>query len=181
MIADLHGVGLTFGFSRGPAHNGTPIMMPRPAAAVQWTRSHGCRRGKSQQKATAGGCKPELCPAAMSSTECNGGHDVTESPAAKSHAATSSRQRNASSSQEARRFGGCLRIVSGCHEARRVSRQQRIGRRRCQRIRSQFGSEETQQQARGLENTQSNAARHHDPLATSSAAHPDATKRESAI
>lgn len=31
-------------FRSGPARSETPVIMPRPAAAVQWSRSHGRRR-----------------------------------------------------------------------------------------------------------------------------------------
>ncbi len=59
--------------------------------------------------------------------------------------------------------------VSGCHEARRVSKRSHIGKVRCQRIRTQFGSEETQQKARGPECTRRSAPQHQDPSAAQAA------------
>jgi hypothetical protein len=54
--------------------------MPRPAAAVQWTRSHGCRRATTQQKGKAVGCKPVLCPAATTRLTAAGAKTKPERP-----------------------------------------------------------------------------------------------------
>ena len=89
--------------------------------------------------------------------------------ATKSHAATSSRQRNASSSQEARRFGGrTYGVAMACPDATKRDASvanDASGPTALPTHQVTVRIWETQQQARGLENTRSNASGHHDPKA----------------
>jgi len=124
-----------------------------------------------------------LWPAATTLNSGSGGHDGTESQATKSHAATSSGQRVASSSQGAKCFDKpkfiCFAVAhpdATKRDASVISNTLAL----CAANAPSHSSDlrKRNSKPRGLENTRSDTPEHHNPEAPSSAAHPVGRERD---